>query len=86
MGLYPGQVTDDSEMALCIIKAIVESIREGKTGYDLNMFTKYFALWVKSHPIAIGKSIAAALEQTKKESPVEYLELFAAAKEKNEAA
>src|SRR5512137_160919 len=40
--LKPGQITDDTEMALCIARAIVEA-----QGWSLEGIARNFAIWLK---------------------------------------
>lgn len=47
--IKPGQVTDDTEMALCIARAIVA---EG--GMSLRAVADNFAAWLKSRPLDVG--------------------------------
>ena len=47
--LKPGQVTDDTEMALCIARAIVQS-----QGWSLDQIARNFAAWLKSRPVDCG--------------------------------
>lgn len=47
--LKPGQVTDDTEMALCIARAIVRS-----QGWSLEQIARNFADWLKSRPVDCG--------------------------------
>jgi len=47
--LKPGQVTDDTEMALCIARAIVEV-----QGWSLEAIARNFANWLKSRPVDCG--------------------------------
>lgn len=47
--LKPGQVTDDTEMALCIARAIVQS-----QGWSLEQVARNFAAWLKSRPVDCG--------------------------------
>lgn len=47
--LKPGQVTDDTEMALCIARAIVAS-----QGWSLDTIAGNFAAWLKSRPVDCG--------------------------------
>ena len=57
----PGQVTDDSEMAMCLMWALVEA-NEGKAGSFLerelnsDLIAKWYANWIKSVPFDIGNS------------------------------
>jgi ADP-ribosyl-[dinitrogen reductase] hydrolase len=47
--LKPGQVTDDTEMALCIARAIIQS-----QGWSLEQIARNFAAWLKSRPVDCG--------------------------------
>ena len=47
--LKPGQVTDDTEMALCIARAIVAN-----QGWSLEAIARNFAAWLKSRPVDCG--------------------------------
>ena len=47
--LKPGQITDDTEMALCIARAIVRS-----QGWSLEQIARNFADWLKSRPVDCG--------------------------------
>jgi ADP-ribosylglycohydrolase len=49
----PGQVTDDSELALMLGYALAEG--EGKL--DVDLIAKYYAYWFNSFPFDIGKYI-----------------------------
>jgi ADP-ribosyl-[dinitrogen reductase] hydrolase len=66
--LKPGQVTDDTEMALCIARAIVKS-----QGWSLEAVAGNFAAWLKSRPVDCGdtcrKGIRAYLLHGRLESP-----------------
>lgn len=66
--LKPGQVTDDTEMALCIARAIVKN-----QGWSLEAIADNFADWLKSRPVDCGdtcrKGIRAYLLHGQLESP-----------------
>lgn len=47
--LKPGQVTDDTEMALCIARGVVST-----GGWDLTAIAQQFARWIKSKPVDVG--------------------------------
>ena len=47
--LKPGQVTDDTAMALCIARAVVKSNR-----WSLTAIADNFAAWLKSRPVDVG--------------------------------
>ncbi|MEI8356030.1 MAG: ADP-ribosyl-[dinitrogen reductase] hydrolase [Deltaproteobacteria bacterium] len=66
--LKPGQVTDDTEMALCIARAIVKN-----QGWSLEAIADNFASWLKSRPVDCGdtcrKGIRAYMLHGQLESP-----------------
>jgi len=47
--LKTGQVTDDTEMALCIARAIVEN-----QGWSAEAIARNFSVWLKSRPVDCG--------------------------------
>ena len=55
--LAPGQVTDDSELAMCQIQAIAEMT---PGFYEPHRFAKYFSLWFHSNPFDIGMTTTTA--------------------------
>ena len=67
--LKPGQVTDDTEMALCIARAIIEV-----QGWSLEVVARNFATWLKSRPVDCGdtcrKGIRAYILGGTLESPL----------------
>lgn len=66
--LKPGQVTDDTEMALCIARAIVAN-----QGWSIEAIARNFATWLKSRPVDCGdtcrKGIRAFMLDGRLESP-----------------
>jgi ADP-ribosylglycohydrolase len=52
-------VTDDSEMAMCLVNALTE---EDIHTLNLNLIQKYFGMWYKSNPFDIGNTTRAALK------------------------
>ncbi len=67
--LKPGQVTDDTEMALCIGRAIIE-----KQAWSLEAIADNFAAWLKSYPVDCGdtcrRGIRAYLLHGQLQTPV----------------
>ena len=61
-----GQVTDDSEMAICIAHAFAES---GPSTLDVRLLEKYFALWMGSKNPFMGKTTRVSLAAASAESP-----------------
>ena len=55
--LIPGQITDDSEMAMCLMYGLLE----GKGSFDLDKIVYYYYLWMLSNPVDIGKTTKNAL-------------------------
>ena len=47
--LKPGQVTDDTEMTLCLARGVVQA-----GGWDLAGIAGQFAAWLKTRPIDVG--------------------------------
>lgn len=66
--LKPGQVTDDTEMALCIGRAIIKN-----QGWSTEAIAGNFAAWLKSRPVDCGdtcrKGIRAYMLHGQLESP-----------------
>ena len=56
-----GQVTDDSEMAMSLAYAIMDS--PSKENLDPNYLYFYYGAWSKSHPIDIGHNTKKALSK-----------------------
>lgn len=57
VGLGPGQVTDDSELATSLAHGLVQ----GKGKLDLEAITKWYGEWVASCPFDIGTTTISAL-------------------------
>ena len=49
--LKPGQVTDDTEMSLCIARALVAA-----GSWDLKGIADRFAAWLKTRPVDVGET------------------------------
>ncbi len=49
--LRPGRVTDDTEMSLCLARAI-----DGAGGWDLRGIADRFAAWLRSAPVDVGST------------------------------
>ncbi len=54
-----GQITDDSEMAMCLVNALTE---EGVETLNLDLIQKYFGKWYYSGPFDIGNTTRKALQ------------------------
>ena len=69
LNVGPGQITDDSEMAMCLLHSLtgqdkenLESLRCGlKDSLNLNEVQKYFGMWYESAPFDIGFTTSSAL-------------------------
>jgi ADP-ribosylglycohydrolase len=55
--LAPGQVTDDSELAMMLLNGLVA----GQGSLDTFKICKYYADWYNSNPFDIGNTCAAGL-------------------------
>ncbi|AGE50346.1 ADP-ribosyl glycohydrolase [Acanthocystis turfacea Chlorella virus Canal-1] len=58
--LSPGQITDDSELSLCLARGILDGISSGE-GFNCDRIAKRYAQWLLSRPFDIGKTTTAAL-------------------------
>ena len=56
--LNPGQVTDDSEIALCLAQGLIE----GKGKLDLDHIAAYYGKWLNSSPFDLGNTIGTAFQ------------------------
>jgi ADP-ribosyl-[dinitrogen reductase] hydrolase len=56
--LKAGRVTDDTEMSLCMARAIRDS-----GGWDLTAIAGNFAAWMKSRPVDIGATCARGIRE-----------------------
>lgn len=58
-----GQVTDDSEMAHCLMQAIIESNEQGQEEkvFNADVVAKWYGKWVHSDPFDIGNATESAL-------------------------
>lgn len=62
-GVGAGQITDDSEMGLCLMWGLVASEKEdGIATMDLMKICECYKLWLKSHPFDIGFTTKNALD------------------------
>ena len=55
--LQPGQVTDDSELAMCQLRGLLA----GQGKFDLFHFCLYYAYWIDRRPFDIGNTTANGL-------------------------
>lgn len=58
--LAPGQITDDGELTLCLLRALAD--RDG--AYDANLVARYYIDWAYSEPFDIGMATSSALKVT----------------------
>ena len=56
--LRPGHVTDDTEMSLCIARAVIEA-----GGWDLTGVADQFVAWMKNKPIDIGATVRKGIRK-----------------------
>ncbi len=64
--LKPGQVTDDTQMALALGEAILE-----RPGWDLKAIADRWILWLKSKPIDVGNTCRRGLTRYLREGTLE---------------
>ena len=58
LDLDPGQVTDDTEMTLCVARAITE-----KGDWDLVGIADRFARWLEGNPVDVGATCRRGIEE-----------------------
>jgi ADP-ribosylglycohydrolase len=56
-GLAPGQITDDGELTLCLLRALAE--QDGV--YSPSLVARYYIEWAHSQPFDIGNATSSAL-------------------------
>lgn len=76
LGLRPGQGTDDTEMAICLARALIAS-----GGFDPSVTMGEYLQWFRADPVGIGRTLAGVLERVDAGTPVAD-----AAREQHEAA
>ena len=59
LGLYPGEITDDTQMTMCVMSAIMRKPKDTKQ--FINNCEKNFIAWVNSNPKDIGSQCARAI-------------------------
>ena len=64
-GLAPGQITDDSELAMCLMRGLIS----GKGKLDASHICKNYGLWYADGPFDIGMTTKSALKYIKLEDP-----------------
>jgi len=55
--LGPGQATDDSELAMCMLRGLIE----GNGALNLDRIAHYYGEWIASNPFDIGMTTSQAL-------------------------
>jgi ADP-ribosyl-[dinitrogen reductase] hydrolase len=58
-GIYPGQITDNSEMEIALLGALLESSNEEY--FPIELVAKKYTEWYKSNPFDVGQTITFAL-------------------------
>ena len=61
----PGQVTDDSELAMCQLRGLIEG--EGKL--DMSKIVRYYGLWFQEGPFDRGTTTSRALSAINPDKP-----------------
>ena len=57
----PGQITDDSELAMCLLNALADSNAGGNACYDTLKVAKSYASWCESNPFDVGQTVGTGL-------------------------
>ena len=63
--LGPGQITSDTEMAMCLLNAANDDVKH----LNLDKILTYLAKWRDSDPSSLGYTTIIALEDINKEDP-----------------
>ena len=58
LNLLPGQVTDDTEMTLCVARGIVQ-----ERGWNLAAIADRFARWLSGNPVDVGATCRRGIEK-----------------------
>ncbi len=66
LGVKPGQVTDDTEMALAIARALL-----AENCWDLKGIAEQFLLWMRSKPIDIGSTVRKGIRNYMRDGSLE---------------
>ena len=53
-----GQITDDSEQAMCLMQALIEM---GSEAFNTDILAKWYGYWIDSDPFDIGIATENAL-------------------------
>ena len=64
-GVAPGQVTDDSELAMCLMHGLIE----GNGKLDVAKIVLYYGLWLKDGPFDRGSTVTNALKAINVDKP-----------------
>lgn len=63
--LGAGQVTDDSELAMCMMRGLIEA----RGVLNLDIIADYYGRWIKDRPFDIGNTTRAAFQGLPKANP-----------------
>jgi ADP-ribosyl-[dinitrogen reductase] hydrolase len=63
--ISPGQITDDSEMAMCMLHGILQSHEKGKPSFDPMDTAEYYCKWYENNPRDIGNTTRSAMKAIK---------------------
>ena len=68
-----GQITDDSEMAIALLRAILDTAKSNPHGkfYDDEIARQHYRAWLASEPFDVGNTIITALKSKKKSEVLE---------------
>jgi ADP-ribosyl-[dinitrogen reductase] hydrolase len=71
----PGSATDDTEMTICLARALIAS-----GGYDHDAALREYVEWYRTGPVGIGRTVSGVLERVAAGTPV-----YEAVREQHEA-
>lgn len=64
LNLTPGETTDDTQMTVCVLKALIENVGNPCKSFD-SLCAKNFIDWFNSNPKDIGNTCSRVLEEAK---------------------
>lgn len=62
----PGSVTDDTEMAICLARALISS-----GGFDARAALAEYVAWYRTGPVGIGRTVSGTLERVAAGTPAD---------------
>jgi ADP-ribosyl-[dinitrogen reductase] hydrolase len=80
-GNGPGQVTDDSELAMCLLNGLCGTLPE----FSMESIAHYYKLWIRSDPFDLGRTCRSSLGELYNRDPPLVPSVLAAAEQYNKS-